>query len=239
MCSAFFRGSSLRYDLAYYYTRFKYEHWNHAWLFRRDPKTQMTYCKQKLRAGCPGGRPQAGWAPARAAVWRRALPRRAHTWQRRGTTARGPRRAGLTELPSLPAAPPQHRTVRAPVRTHLGKSPGIKSLSPARLRFAESQESIRLEKIFEVIGPTEVIESRANNRGQPDHGSERHSQSFLEHLQGRCLHHHRGQPIPVPHQPFCEEIPPDSQPFGLLPAPPPPAQTRTAPGSGRNREVSV
>lgn len=49
-----------------------------------------------------------------------------------------------------------------------------------------------------------------------NHSTKYHIQSFLEHLPGLWLHHLPGQPVPMPYNPFHEEIPPDVQHESLL-----------------------
>ena len=49
-----------------------------------------------------------------------------------------------------------------------------------------------------------------------NHVPQHNIQMFLEHLQGRWLHHLSGQPIPVPDHPFREVVFPNIQPESSL-----------------------
>ena len=49
-----------------------------------------------------------------------------------------------------------------------------------------------------------------------DHVTQCHIYPFLEHLHGRRLYHLPGQPVPMPHYSFWEEIFPEIQPEPLL-----------------------
>ena len=64
-------------------------------------------------------------------------------------------------------------------------------------------ESLRLEKTTEI--------TQSNHQPIPtmptNHVPQCHIYTFLEHHQGKWLHHLPGQPVPVPHHSFCEQFP--------------------------------